>query len=204
MEQPKAGPRRKSRRILAALKHYGLLLQADARLPNVCALVTGAPVRGSWWAHPRGRDIFRVSCELAEHPDALVIKLVSAKVTYVHRALWPDVVTIGRARASWQLERLSAAALELLEEVGRAPVQTERRLAKAASELEKVLLVSSRQVHTAAGSHARQLESWDQWAQRTGFAPAKVKLDDAVDALEQVMDSLNRRFQARGRLPWHP
>jgi len=50
----------------------------------------------------------------------------------------------------------------------------------------------------------RLLESWDQWVQRTGFAPVKVTLDEAVGALEQVMDSLNQRFQARGRLPWHP
>ena len=195
--------RKDSQRVLAALKRYGLLLQTDARLPNVCALVTGAPVHGSWWAHPRSHDIFRVSCHLSEHPDALVIKLVSSKVTYVHRALWPYVVTIGRARSAWQLESLSRAALELLQEVDRAPVQTDRRLAKPASELEKVLLVSSEQVHTAAGSHARRLESWDQWVRRTGLAQSKVKVDEAIDALEEVMDSLNRLFEARGRLPWH-
>ena len=70
--------RKDSQRVLAALKRYGLLLQTDARLPNVCALVTGAPVSGSWWAHPGSHDIFRVSCDLAEHRDVLVIKLVSS------------------------------------------------------------------------------------------------------------------------------
>ena len=195
--------RKDSQRVLAALKEHGLLLQTDARLPNVCALVTGVPVRGSWWAHPRSHDIFRVSCDLAEHPDVLVIKLVSAKVTYVHRALWPYVVTIGRGRAPWQLESLSRAALELLEEVDGAPVQTDRRFAKPASELEKALLVSSEQVHTDAGSHARRLESWDQWVRRKGLAVSKVKVDEAIDALEQVMATLNQRFEARGRLPWH-
>jgi len=154
-------------------------------------------------AHPRSHDIFRVSCDLTEHRDVLVIKLVSSKVTYVHRALWPYVVTIGRARAEWQLESLSRAALELLEEVDGAPVQTDRRSAKPASELEKALLVSSEQVHTAAGSHARRLESWDQWVRRKGLAQSKVKTDEAIDALEQVMDSLNQRFEACGRLPWH-
>jgi hypothetical protein len=203
VEQLKVAGRSESQRVLAALKKHGLLLQTDARLPNVCALVTGAPVRGSWWAHPRSHDIFRVGCGLAEHPDVLVIKLVSSKVTYVHRALWPYVVSIGRARAAWQLESLPRAALELLEEVDGTPVQTDRGFAKPASELEKMLLVSSEQVHTAAGSHARCLESWDQWAQRKGLAQSKVKVDEAIDALEQVMDSLNRQFHARGRLPWH-
>ena len=114
----------------------------------------------------------------------------------------PIIVAIGRSRAGWQLEGLSPAALDLLEEVDRAPALTDRRLAKPATELERVLLVSSEQVHTAAGSHARRLESWDQWARRKGFGPAKVKVGHAIDALEQIMDSLNRRFQARGRLPW--
>src|SRR5258708_24555651 len=109
--------------VLAKLKEHGLLLQTDANLPNVCGLIAGAPVRGSWWAHPRSHDIFRVSCDLAEHSDVLVIKLVSAKVTYVHRALWPDVVAIARAPAAWQLERLSPAALDLLEEVDPGPVR---------------------------------------------------------------------------------
>jgi len=77
------------------------------------------------------------------------------------------------------------------------------RSAKPASELEKALLVSSEQVHTAAGSHARRLESWDQWVRRKGLAQSKVKTDEAIDALEQVMDSLNQRFEACGRLPWH-
>ena len=185
------------------MKKRGLLLQTDAHLPNVCALVTGAPVRGSWWAHPRSHDFFRVNCDLAEHPDVRVIKLVSAKVTYVHRALWQQILAIGRAGLAWQLERISAAAPELLEEVGRAPVVTDRRLAKAALEMEEVLLVSSEQVHTAPRSHARQIESWDHWMRRKNLAPSKMNVDDAIDALEQRMDSLNRRFQARGRLPWH-
>jgi hypothetical protein len=33
--------------VLTKLKEHGLLLQIDANLPNVCALVAGAPVRGT-------------------------------------------------------------------------------------------------------------------------------------------------------------
>src|ERR1700682_6233824 len=91
-------------RVLDKLKDFGLLLQTDARLPNVCALVAGATVKGSWWAHPRSHEIFRVNCALAGHPDVLITKLISAKVTYVDRALWPAIVTVGRAREAWQLE----------------------------------------------------------------------------------------------------
>ena len=85
-------------RIRAELKKHGLLLRIDANLPNVSALIAGERVRGSWWAHPKGRVIFRVSSELDDDPDVLITKLVSGKITYVDRSLWPAVVTVGRAR----------------------------------------------------------------------------------------------------------
>lgn len=113
--------------VLAKLKEHGLLLQTDANLPSVCTLVAGAPVGGSWWAHRLSHEIFRVNCGLVEHPDVLVTKLISGKITYVHRALWPAVVAIGCARESWQTERLSHDAGKLLAEVDRKPIRTDRR-----------------------------------------------------------------------------
>jgi hypothetical protein len=188
--------------VLAKLKELGLLLQTDANLPNVCALVAGKPVRGSWWAHPRSHEIFRVNGELAEHPDVLVSKLISGKITYLHRPLWAAVMAIGRARESWQIERLSRDARHLLGAVDRKPVQTDRRWRKPASELETNLLVYSEQFHTAAGSHARRLESWDRWSSRTGYIREPITLIRAKLALEEVVASLNRKFNGRGRLPW--
>jgi hypothetical protein len=188
--------------VLAKLKELGLLLQTDANLPNVCALVAGKPVRGSWWAHPRSHEIFRVNGELAEHPDVLVSKLISGKITYLHRPLWAAVMAIGRARESWQIERLSRDARHLLGAMDRKPVQTDRGLSKPASELETNLLVYSEQFHTAAGSHARRLESWDRWSSRTGYIGEPITLIRAKLALEEVVASLNRKFNGRGRLPW--
>ena len=188
--------------VLAKLKEYGLLLQTDVNLPNVCALVAGAPVRGSWWGHPRSHEIFRVNCELAEHPDVLVCKLVSGKITYLHRALWPAVIAIGRARESWQMERLSHDARNLLREVDRKPIETDARASKAASELETNLLVYVEQFHSEAGAHARRLERWDHWSSRTGYGGEPTTLDCAKRRLEEVMARLNREFKGRGRLPW--
>jgi hypothetical protein len=188
--------------VLAKLKEYGLLLQTDAKLPNVCALVAGAQVHGSWWAHPLSHEIFRVNCELVEHPDVLVCKLISGKITYVHRPLWPAVVAIGRARESWQMERLSRGARRLLAEVDREPIQTDGRVSKAASELERNILVYSEQFHAEAGAHARRLESWDCWAKRTGYIGERITVVRAKVVLEEVVGELNRRFGGRGRLPW--
>jgi hypothetical protein len=191
-------------KVLPELKRHGVLLQTDARLPNVCALVAGAPVRGSWWAHPKSHDIFKVNSALADHPDVLVVKLISGKLTYVERAFWPCVVAIGKAREAWQVKSLTQGAHELLKEVDREPVATDRRLAKAASELEKSLLVYSEQFHTEAGAHARRLDTWDRWLRRTGGTTARRTPDQARDTLEQLVTSLNLQFSANGRLPWRP
>jgi hypothetical protein len=188
--------------VSAKLKEHGLLLQTDANLANICALVAGAPVHGSWWAHPRSHEIFRVTCELAEHPDVLVNKLISGKVTYLHRALWPAFLAIGRARESWQIERLSHDASNLLVEVDRKPIPTDRRWSKPASELETNLLVYSEQFHTKSGAHARRLESWDHWSGRTGYIGEQITPVSGKLTLEDVVASLNRKFNGRGRLPW--
>ena len=188
--------------VLAKLKEHGLLLQTDANLPNVCALVAGAPVRGSWLAHARSREMFQVNHELAEHPDVLVSKLISGKITYLHRTLWPAVIVIGRARESWQIERLSHDARHLLAEVDRKPIQTDGRVSKAATELETNLLVYSEQFHTEAGAHARRLESWSHWSSRTGYVGEQIALVRAKLMLEDAVASLNRKFKGRGRLPW--
>lgn len=188
--------------ILASLKKYGLLLQTDAILPSVCALVTGAPVRGSWWAHPRGQDIFRVNSDLEDHPDVLVTKLISGKITYLDRALWPAVIAVGRAREPWQMDHLSRQARDLLAEVDHKPVQPERHLSKAAAELEIKLLAYSEQFHTDDGAHARRLESWNHWSKRTGFAEKRMTAARAKILLETAVADLNQKFNGRGKLPW--
>ena len=84
--------------LMRLLSEQGLLLQQDKVLPNVVALVTGETLSGSWWQHPQARAIFQSLGELADHPDVLLTKLVSGKVTLVHRRLWPAVLAVAIAR----------------------------------------------------------------------------------------------------------
>ena len=85
---------------MAALKAYGLLMMTDARLPSVAGLVAGGPVRGSWWGHPQSHAMYAVLVKMEHDPAMLVTKLISSKVTFVHRALWPAVIGVAvRARA---------------------------------------------------------------------------------------------------------
>ena len=67
------------RRVWQVIETLGFLLLTDRKLPSVAGLVAGSPVRGSWWGHPRGREIYRVACSLAAHPDVLGVPLVSGK-----------------------------------------------------------------------------------------------------------------------------
>ncbi len=184
--------------ILAQLEEHGLLLKIDAKLPNVCALVAGEPVRGSWWAHPLSHEMFRVLTELAEHPDVLAAKLISGKDTFLHRALWPAVVAIGVSRQPWQIGGLDKESRSLLNAVDAG--DEVQATGKAVLRLEQTLLVHTRQIHTESGSHAKIVTSWENWAKRA--CVHKMPVAEAIDSLEKLVDRLNRRYDGRGRLPW--
>ena len=51
-------------------------------------------MKGGWWAHPKGNDIFRLSRSIRSSPDVLVCRLVDGKITYIHRRLWPALVRL--------------------------------------------------------------------------------------------------------------
>lgn len=95
--------------VMAVLREHGMLLaSAKGPIPNVAELVVGEPIRGSWWAHPRGHEIFAVLNELADSPDVVRLRLVRDKITLVHRRLWPALVRLA--------DEIPAAALAAIEE----------------------------------------------------------------------------------------
>ena len=80
---------------IALVERRGVLLQAArGPVPSLAEAVAGEPIRGSWWGHPKGKDIFRAAEAVCGSPDVLVCKLVEGKVTYVHRRLWPALVKL--------------------------------------------------------------------------------------------------------------
>ena len=80
---------------LAFVKRHGIVVQAArAAVPSLAEAIAGGTIRGSWWGHPKGHEIFAVSEFIEKSPDVLVCKLVDGKVTYVHRRLWPAVVKL--------------------------------------------------------------------------------------------------------------
>ena len=80
---------------LAFVAKHGIVLQsARGRVPSFAEFVAGERLRGSWWGHPRGREIFRLAEAVVDSGDVLVCRLVDGKVTYVHRRLWPALVRL--------------------------------------------------------------------------------------------------------------
>ena len=103
--------------VFLQLEKLGLLLVSDSCFPNVYQLIAGNERKGSWWANEHAHTIFAVNELLDDHPDVLLMKLISGKVTFVHRELWEHVLSIGVAREEWQLKRLSSEANSLLKTV---------------------------------------------------------------------------------------
>jgi hypothetical protein len=199
--------------LLAKLKEFGLLLETDAKLPSVSGLVAGEPVRGSWWSHPRSHGIFAVLQEIVDHKDVLVAKLVSAKVTFVHRLLWPEVISIGLAREDWQMVGLSPPAKILLAQSDQAESLATNEIiwprkfkalkpGDAVRELEKRLLIHSEEFHSDNGAHAKLIESWEHWTRRIGFKHERMKVENAKRNLNERIEALNSQFGASAKLPW--
>jgi hypothetical protein len=91
------------------VRRRGVLLQsARGRTPSLAEFVAGAPIRGSWWSHPRSHEIFEAINRARSSPAIVATRLVDGKVTLVHRRLWPPLVRL--------VDRLDAGALDALEE----------------------------------------------------------------------------------------
>jgi hypothetical protein len=139
-------------------------------------------VRGSWWAHPKGRLIYSIATALEDSPEVLGAKLVHGKVAFVHRDLWPQLARVvldpGWKRAAES--RLAAPAKQLLTQVERkGKIRLDGR-APARLALEKRGLVLSTSEHTESGRHAVVLRSWSEWA------PSDVRKAAKALTLEQA------------------
>ncbi|HEX9577197.1 MAG TPA: hypothetical protein VF993_05555 [Myxococcales bacterium] len=71
-----------------------VLAAARGPVPSLAQEIAGEPIRGSWWGHPRGQEIFRALGEVHDSPDVLMCKLVEGKRTFVHRRLWPALARL--------------------------------------------------------------------------------------------------------------
>jgi hypothetical protein len=92
---------------LAFVERHGIVLQAaHGPLPNLAETIAGGAIRGSWWGHPKGKEIFGAAKAICESPNVLVCKLVEGKITYVHRRLWPALIKLAPRFRKQQLAKV--------------------------------------------------------------------------------------------------
>jgi len=207
-----ASSRKQFDEVFQKLEKLGLLLLSDVNLPSIATLVAGEKVSGSWWSHKAAQRIFAVSELLEDHTDVLVMKLVSNKVTFVHRELWGHIYSIGVAREDWQLKKLSPVAKQLLKALDdQGSLQTNKlgkkfgpKPADTARELESRLLLHASQMHTESGAHATVIETWPTWAERAKLRGKTKNPAIARHFLEQRLAEINDEFSGKGKLPWPP
>ena len=82
---------------LAFVRRHGVVLEgARGPVPNLAETVAGHHIRGSWWGHANGHQIFWLTRTVRNSRDVLVCRLVGGKITYVHRRIWPALVRLAR------------------------------------------------------------------------------------------------------------
>src|SRR5262245_14425738 len=66
---------------VAFVERHGVVLQAArGPVPSLAEAIAGGAIRGSWWSHPKGKEIFHAATAVTESPDVLVCKLLEGKV----------------------------------------------------------------------------------------------------------------------------
>jgi len=86
---------RRLRDAMRFVERTGIVLEAGrGSVPNVAEWIAKERIKGSWWGHRRGSEIFLVTRKLRDSQKILVCRLVNGKITFVHRRLWPALLRL--------------------------------------------------------------------------------------------------------------
>ncbi len=108
------------RSALALIRRHGVVLEAAKGLePRLAEEIAGAPIRGNWWSHAKGHEIFELTQAVRDSEQVLVCTLAKGRITFVHERLWPAFVRLAN--------RFPAGSLDQVREVHVAGGRHERR-----------------------------------------------------------------------------
>jgi len=92
---------------LAFVEEHGVALaSAKGPAPRLTEAIAGEPIRGNWWTHPQRRRIYAILAGVSELDQILVCRLINAKITLVHRRLWPSLVRLDQRFTPEQLAQV--------------------------------------------------------------------------------------------------
>ena len=198
-------------KVRSELEARGLLLLHDRVLPSVTTIVAGEPITGSWWGHEQGALIWHTLQVVDD--EVATAKLVSGKVTFLHRRLWPALAAVGNEGATWQWRGLGDRERGLIDRLADArQLRTDalldhlegherKEMKRAIDQLDKRLLSYTEQVHTDSGKHARILTTWPHFIAQRALEPPSA--ERGREALEQCVASWPRD-EKKQLLPWTP
>jgi hypothetical protein len=144
------------RQVVDFIRYHGVVLQAAKGLePSLAMQIVGGPIRGSWWSHPMGHEIFAlIQCVQASNA-VLVCTLADGKITYIHRRLWPFFVRIAK--------RFPRHALDKVREVHLPSGRHRREDIAFPDWVPQAVLASAKKISTQDAAAEVQL-----WLQRYG------------------------------------
>ena len=88
------------------IRYHGVVLQSAQGLePSLTIRIAGGPIRGSWWGHPMGQEIYRLIQNVHVSKAVLVCTLAGGKITYIHRRLWPAFVRLANRFPAQSLDK---------------------------------------------------------------------------------------------------
>lgn len=189
-----ARPLRDARAAAAFVRGRRLVLAVGrSSLPMLAEAIIGAPLAGSWMAHPQVFRIHRILGGLRRYrlPAA---PLILGRETIFDPSLGPAVERLAgdparRAAVCAHLPPLARRLLDEVEEKGlvrmdqwTAPAREARR---ARLLLVRHLLVQSLEAHTAAGYHTAMVRPWTRsvLAKRFSVDAARMTLEEALDEI---------------------
>jgi hypothetical protein len=81
------------RQAISFIRYHGVVLEAARGLePSLAKKVVGGPIRGSWWGHHKGHEIYELTQEIHDSKVVLTCSLAGGRITYIHRRLWPHFI----------------------------------------------------------------------------------------------------------------
>jgi hypothetical protein len=92
---------------IAFVRKHGVVLESGrGPVPCLAEAVAQEPIKGSWWSHPKSKEIFARTRTVRDDDDILVCRIVGGKVTFVHRRLWPSLVRLANRIPKARLAQL--------------------------------------------------------------------------------------------------
>ncbi len=94
------------RQAMDFIRYHGVVLQSAKGLePSLAVQIVGGPIRGSWWSHPQGHEIYALIQKIHKSKAVLICMLANGKITYIHRRLWPAFVHMAREFPAHSLDK---------------------------------------------------------------------------------------------------